>query len=92
MNRRFLLLIAGLLGGLMLAACGGSASDPLNTGVFIDSAVEGLEFQSGNRFGATDAEGKFFQTFHQNLNRKIEIIAQILLNFLQKTGRLTSKN
>ncbi len=45
---------------LMFSACGGSASDPLTTGVFIDSAVEGLEFHSGNRYGTTDADGKFY--------------------------------
>jgi hypothetical protein len=56
----FFILTACWLMVLMLSACGGSASDPLTTGIFIDSAVEGLEFHSGNRYGATDADGKFY--------------------------------
>jgi hypothetical protein len=55
----FILTACGLM-LLMLSACGGSASEPLTTGMFIDSAVEGLEFQSGDRYGATDAGGKFY--------------------------------
>lgn len=40
--------------------CGSSESDPLNTGVFIDGEIEGLEFQSGHRAGITDSSGKFY--------------------------------
>lgn len=60
---------------VFLAACGGGGSTPAatvsppppppvtNTGIFLDSAVEGLTYQSGsNPPGTTDANGTFIYT------------------------------
>ena len=59
MNILKLIICIGLICPL-LWGCGSSDSDPLNTGVFIDSEVEGLEYASGNRTGLTDGSGKFY--------------------------------
>ncbi len=49
------LAIASLVG----CSGGGSGSTPTKTGYFIDSAVEGLEYTSGNTTGITGADGSF---------------------------------
>ena len=65
MNRRHLLLIPFLI---TLHACGGSGDGSIdsgtpastfNTGVFIDSRVEGLEYATSTRNGLTNANGEF---------------------------------
>lgn len=49
---------------LFLAACGSSGSDAGNPaikeGIFLDSAVEGLNYESGGQSGITDEDGTFF--------------------------------
>ena len=47
---------------VFLSGCGSSDSDPLNSGVFIDSAVQGLDYQSGSKVGVTNEDGKFYYT------------------------------
>lgn len=57
-------LFALISGSFLLAGCGGgggggSSSPETATGVFIDEAVEGLTFISGDQMGVTDADGTF---------------------------------
>ncbi len=56
-------LFALISGSFLLAGCGGggggSSSPETATGVFIDEAVEGLTFISGDQMGVTDANGTF---------------------------------
>jgi len=49
-----------LIPAMFLPACGSSDPESLNSGIFVDSPVQGLEFKSGSREGITDAAGKFF--------------------------------
>ncbi|UGA40074.1 hypothetical protein JOS77_12350 [Chromobacterium haemolyticum] len=45
---------------LTLAACsGGPAAQPVRTGVFVDSPVAGLDYDSGSHAGKTTANGEF---------------------------------
>ncbi len=56
-------LTAGLL--LTLTACGGgggdstTATETVSTGVFIDSAVEGLQYETATRSGTTNSLGEY---------------------------------
>ncbi len=56
------ILIAGLLGCLLTACSGGGSSDGgasvLAEGVFLDSAVEGLRYETNTQDGFTDETGK----------------------------------
>ena len=45
---------------VFLFGCGSSESDPVLTGIFVDSAVQGLEYQYGNKIGKTDENGRFY--------------------------------
>ena len=64
----FMITILVLISAFSLAACGGggdggggSASTPpsVQEGVFLDSAVEGIEYQTSTQSGLTDANGTF---------------------------------
>lgn len=50
-----------LMCSLSLAACGGSGSsdEKVSTGVFIDSAVEGLHYETATRSGTTNSLGEY---------------------------------
>lgn len=49
-----------LAGSLAVAACsGGPAAQPVRTGVFVDSPVAGLDYDSGSHAGKTTANGEF---------------------------------
>ncbi|MBK0415803.1 DUF1566 domain-containing protein [Chromobacterium haemolyticum] len=49
-----------LAGSLAVAACsGGPAAQPIRTGVFVDSPVAGLDYDSGSHAGKTTASGEF---------------------------------
>ena len=54
--------IISALGFLLTFVGCGSTTDgkPLYSGLFLDAAVEGMEFHSGKRIGITDEEGKFY--------------------------------
>ncbi len=56
---------------LLLSACGSRGDDAgkptLQKGIFLDSAVEGLHYQSGEHSGTTDANGTFFFEAGQSL-------------------------
>ncbi len=58
-------MLIGLLALAWLPGCGGGDDGPTNpvpqisTGVFLDGAVEGLEFAAGSKSGTTDAAGTF---------------------------------
>jgi len=64
---KILLYIMTVMSLSLISACGGGGSssggnDPVTTtaqGQFIDSAVEGLSYTSGNTSGVTDASGTF---------------------------------
>ncbi len=61
-RKKSILAASTLFAVLSLAACGGSTtsdSGEIKTGVFIDSAVEGLTYVSGHTTGKTDAAGTF---------------------------------
>jgi len=63
MTLRAKLFIGILCLGMIIVSfngCGSSESTLLYTGVFLDTVVEGLEFQSGSRSGITDNSGKFY--------------------------------
>lgn len=58
-NRGLLTSIVLSMSVAVLASCSGSDSDDPETGVFIDSAVEGLYFITTSGHGTTDADGTF---------------------------------
>lgn len=61
MKTRTLFLLAGLI-GWVLTGCSGSSgggASVLTEGVFLDSAVDGLRYESITQGGSTDAEGRF---------------------------------
>ena len=59
MNRYFPFFLA-VAACLVLAACsGGPAAQPVRTGVFVDSPVAGLDYDSGSHAGKTTANGEF---------------------------------
>ena len=59
MNRYFPFFLA-VAACLVLAACsGGPAAQPVRTGVFVDSPVAGLDYDSGDHAGKTTANGEF---------------------------------
>ena len=61
----FPLYVAALAGTLLVAACGGGGGSndgpaaTIQSGVFLDSTVQGLEYSSGATTGVTDAAGTF---------------------------------
>jgi hypothetical protein len=55
-------LLSGLTLGLLLG-CGNSTVDTRGTGYYIDSAVQGIDYECGGIKGITDKDGKFtFET------------------------------
>ena len=56
----FIISPAVLTTAFFFAGCGSSESLPVLTGVFLDSAVQGLEYQYGSKVGKTDENGKFY--------------------------------
>ena len=46
-----------LMCSLSLVACGGGSSPAVSTGVFIDSTVEGLHYETATRSGTTKSLG-----------------------------------
>ncbi len=68
-------LPAALVTSLVLTACGGSnnssqtpAVTPAISGVFLDAAVEGLDYEAGNSKNSTRADGGFSCTSGETLN------------------------
>ncbi|WP_299513704.1 hypothetical protein [uncultured Limnohabitans sp.] len=59
-QKRMALVLSGLMAATLVACGGGSGAGPnVKTGYFIDSAVEGLRYQSGSQSGYTDSNGTF---------------------------------
>ena len=59
-QKRMALVLSGLMAATLVACGGGSGAGPnVRTGYFIDSAVEGLRYQSGSQSGYTDSNGTF---------------------------------
>lgn len=54
------LLIMVLIFAFILSGCSSDHDEDLNTGVFVDSNVQGLKFECGNRVGRTDKDGEFY--------------------------------
>jgi len=60
--RRFNLLNLSIMGVMILAGCGGgggSSTPTIKRGYYIDSAVEGVEFNCGTQTGTTGENGEF---------------------------------
>ncbi|TPV52893.1 hypothetical protein FJ444_20980, partial [Aestuariibacter sp. GS-14] len=56
-----------LIASSVLYGCGSNNSPNVSEGLFIDAAVEGLHYTSGNTSGVTDADGKFSYEEGQNI-------------------------
>lgn len=48
-----------LFSAVFLTACNNDSAPKIKQGQFIDSAVQGLRYTSGNQSGTTDANGQF---------------------------------
>ena len=76
-------LFAALTLPVILSACGGSGSDTnpapgantsiqtIATGRFLDSAVEGLRYESGDITGITDSQGRFQYKKINNVSQSV---------------------
>lgn len=71
--RQRIALVSSIVTAFILSGCGGggsSGSSGVSTATFIDSPVEGLEFESATQHGVTDTNGNFIYkegetvTFH----------------------------
>lgn len=72
--KKSVVLASSLSAALLLASCGGDGSSgtgEIKTGVFLDSAVEGLTYTSGSTTGKTDAAGTFKYEDGKAVNFKV---------------------
>ncbi|WP_019557472.1 hypothetical protein [Thiomicrorhabdus arctica] len=55
-----LTIVMSAIASLTLAGCGGGApASGSSTGVFVDSAVEGITYQTATQSGTTNAQGEY---------------------------------
>ncbi len=90
-------LFALISGSVLLAGCGGggggSSSPETATGVFIDEAVEGLTFISGDQMGKTDAVADIVIDFSLSVNefsadRDVQVAITSLTTFTTAGARM----